>query len=88
MLQPWGTIEGGVRIGPRFGSNEEVVFYPTRPEGRVGLGGWGYGYTTRTDERGRFRFDRVVPGPGTVARVVGKMYTGGLIESLPSWQET
>jgi beta-lactamase regulating signal transducer with metallopeptidase domain/peroxiredoxin len=87
-LQPWGTIEGGVRIGPRFGPNEEVVFYPTRPEGRVGIGGWGYGYTTWTDERGRFRFDRVVPGPGTVARVVGKMYKGGLIESLPCWQET
>ena len=88
VLQPWGTIKGGVRIGPRLGPNEQVVFYPTRPEGRVGIGGWGYGYTTRTDERGRFRFDRVVPGPGTVARVVGKMYTGGLIESLPCWQET
>jgi beta-lactamase regulating signal transducer with metallopeptidase domain/protocatechuate 3,4-dioxygenase beta subunit/peroxiredoxin len=88
VLLPWGTIEGGARIGPRFGPNEQVVFYPTRPEGRVEIGGWGYGYTTRTDERGRFRFDRVVPGPGTVARVVGKMYTGGLIESLPCWQET
>src|SRR5262249_43270302 len=22
VLQPWGRIEGGVRIGPRFGSNE------------------------------------------------------------------
>jgi beta-lactamase regulating signal transducer with metallopeptidase domain/protocatechuate 3,4-dioxygenase beta subunit len=87
-LKPWGSIEGGVRKGPRLGANEQVVFYPTRPAGRVGIGGWGYGYTTRTDERGRFRFDRVVPGPGTVARVVGKIYTGGLIESLPCWQET
>jgi beta-lactamase regulating signal transducer with metallopeptidase domain len=88
VLQPWGQIEGGVRIGPRQGPNQEVVFYPTRPEGRVGIGGYGYGYWTHTDERGRFRFDRVVPGPGTVARVVGKMYTGGLIESLPCWQES
>ena len=30
VLQPWGRIEGGVRIGPRFGSDEEVVFNPTR----------------------------------------------------------
>src|SRR5262249_23764809 len=43
LLQPWGTIEGGVRIGPRLGPNEEVVFYPTRPDGRVDIGGWGYG---------------------------------------------
>jgi protocatechuate 3,4-dioxygenase beta subunit len=88
VLQPWGQIEGGVRIGPRQGANQQVVFYPIRPEGRVGIGGYGYGYRTWTDERGRFRFDRVVPGSGTVARVVGKMYTGGLIESLPCWQES
>jgi beta-lactamase regulating signal transducer with metallopeptidase domain/protocatechuate 3,4-dioxygenase beta subunit len=88
VLQPWGMIEGGVRIGPRQGSNQEVVFHPIRPDGRVGIGGYGYGYTTWTDERGRFRFDRVVPGPGTVARVVGKIYAGGLIEALPCWQES
>jgi len=88
VLQPWGQIEGGVRIGPRTGPNQQVEFHPTRPEGRVGIGSFGYGYWTHTDDRGRFRFDRVVPGPGTVARVVGKIYTGGLIESLPCWQES
>ena len=76
MLQPWGHIEGGVRIGPRQGANQQVAFDPVRPVGRVGIGGYNPNYTTWTDERGRFRFDRVVPGPGTVARVVGKIYTG------------
>ena len=32
VLQPWGRIEGGVRIGPRAGSNEQVAFNPTRPD--------------------------------------------------------
>ena len=31
VLQPWGRIEGGVRIGPRFGSDEEVMFQSDRP---------------------------------------------------------
>ena len=36
LLQPWGTIEGGVRIGARLGAGQEVVFNPIRPEGRRG----------------------------------------------------
>ena len=81
VLRPWGQIEGGVRIGPRQGTNQQVVFRPIRPEGRVGISRFAYVYRTWTDERGRFRFDRVVPGSGTVVRVVGKMYTGGLIKA-------
>ena len=28
VLQPWGQIEGGVRIGARLGSDQEVMFQP------------------------------------------------------------
>ena len=45
VLQPWGRIEGGVRIGPRFGSNEEVAFNPTRPS--VGAGSTSSATATR-----------------------------------------
>ncbi len=37
VLQPWGRIEGGVRIGPRSGSNQEVAFVPIRPKGKGGF---------------------------------------------------
>ena len=70
VLQAWGRIDGGVRIGARFGPNQEVMFHPIRPEHEGSLESFSFGYWTQTDERGRFQFDRVVPGPGTVARVV------------------
>jgi hypothetical protein len=31
VLQPWERIEGGVRIGARLGSDQEVMFEPERP---------------------------------------------------------
>ena len=70
VLQAWGRIEGGVRVGARFGANQEVMFQPDRSDRQVGIGSVDYNYSTWTDERGRFQFDRVVPGPVTVARVV------------------
>ena len=77
VLQPWGRIEGGVRIGARMGADQEVTFYPIRPERGGGLYVFDYGYTARTDERGRFAFDRVIPGPGTVSRVVVTDFADG-----------
>jgi peroxiredoxin len=70
VLQAWGRIDGGVRIGARFGPNQQVLFHPIRLQGESSLDSFSFGYWTQTDERGRFQFDRVVPGPGTVARVV------------------
>ena len=70
VLQPWGKIEGELRIGGRPGANQEVEFQPDAFQrgGRWYL--FTYGYTTSTDGRGRFTFDRVVPGRGTAWRVV------------------
>ena len=59
-----------MRIGPRAGADQEVSFQPIRPRRGGGLYVFSYGYTTGTDERGRFAFDRVIPGPGTVSRVI------------------
>ena len=36
VLQPWGQIEGGVRIGPRSGSDQQVMFVPIRRQGKGG----------------------------------------------------
>ena len=70
VLQPWGKIEGEVRIGGRPAPDQQVEFHPAmfQREGRTYA--FTYGYTTMTDQQGRFAFDRVVPGPGTAWRVV------------------
>jgi peroxiredoxin len=70
VLQPWGKIEGEVRIGGQLAPNQHVEFQP----GPFQRGGrwfvFTYGYTTLTDQSGHFAFDRVIPIPGTVSRVV------------------
>ncbi len=70
VLQPWGKIEGELRIGGQPGANQEVEFQPDAFQrgGRWYL--FTYGYTTSTDARGRFTLDRVVPGRGTAWRVI------------------
>jgi hypothetical protein len=87
VLKPWGRIEGGVRIGPRFGSNEEVMFNQTRPDRRVGPFVLSHGYSARTDDRGRFAFERVIPGQGTVGRVLRTEFAGGGTMFMPCWLE-
>jgi beta-lactamase regulating signal transducer with metallopeptidase domain/thiol-disulfide isomerase/thioredoxin/protocatechuate 3,4-dioxygenase beta subunit len=70
VLQPWGKIEGELRIGGQPGADQQVEFQPDAFQrgGRWYL--FTYGYTTSTDGRGRFMFDRVVPGRGTAWRVI------------------
>src|SRR5262249_135085 len=80
VLKPWGKIEGMVWIGDRPGADQEIVYH-----GDISLRGgqyYGldYGYRTRTDARGRFAFDRVVPGRGTVVRSLNQNTAWG-------WQE-
>ena len=77
VLQPWGRIEGGVRIGPRQGANQEVVFDPTRPEGRVGIGGFELRLLDVDRRAGTLPIRPGDPRPGTVARVVGQDVSPG-----------
>ncbi|MEX0677479.1 MAG: carboxypeptidase regulatory-like domain-containing protein, partial [Pirellulales bacterium] len=78
-LRPWGHIEGRVMLGREPDTNRTVSFWPKREDS--------YGfvftndYSTKTDALGHFRFDRVIPGPGYVARVV-------IVEFINSWQNT
>jgi beta-lactamase regulating signal transducer with metallopeptidase domain/thiol-disulfide isomerase/thioredoxin len=82
VLQAWGKIEGEVRIGRQPAPNQRVEFQP----GPFQRGGrwfvFTYGYTTLTDQGGRFAFDRVVPIPGTVSRVVTNTAAPG---GFPAW---
>ena len=66
VLQPWGRLEGEVQIDAQPAAKQEVVFNPGRRGG--GIDALIDSYTTRTDDHGRFAFDRVIPGPGSVAR--------------------
>ena len=82
VLRPWGKIEGEVRIGRQPAPDQQVEFQPAPFE----RGGRSYvftnGYTTLTDQQGRFAFDRVVPGPGIARRYVTN--TAAPL-GLPAW---
>jgi hypothetical protein len=68
-IQPWGRIEGTLRIGKRPGAREKIdVVYDHRSDPPDAVPSW-----TRedfTDDSGRFFFDRIKPGTAHVARVV------------------
>lgn len=84
VIQPWGRIEGQVRIGSQPDADREVSFQPQRPDdGRSYRAIWSYGYETNTDAEGRFRFDRVLPGPGTLSRVI-VVKDGSYVTHAPS----
>jgi thiol-disulfide isomerase/thioredoxin len=70
ILQPWGRLEGEVMAGRRPKANEEISFSPARPHGGFPSGGLFHQYDTKTDDHGRFVFDRVIPGPGLVTRAI------------------
>lgn len=80
VLQPWGRIEGEVRIGRQPAPNQQVDFNPDLIQRGGRAYNLTYGYTTLTDKLGRFAFDRVVPVAGTVWRVVPSA-SGG----FPAW---
>ncbi len=86
-LRPWGRIEGRVMIGRKPWAGQPVSFQPTRPDRGGGIYVFDYGYTTRTDEQGRFAFDRAVPGPGIASRVVVTEFAGGSSQHMPCWSE-
>lgn len=70
-LQAWGRLEGKVVVGDKADAGREVSFQLKRPERpRMGMPVWNYGYQTKTDDDGRFQFERVIPGPGSLSRVV------------------
>lgn len=68
-IQPWGRIEGTLRIGNRPGAREKIhVFHEHPGEPPNAVPSWTR--VTTTDDAGRFVLDRIRPGPAHIARVV------------------
>jgi hypothetical protein len=71
VLQPWGRIEGEVRIGRKPAANQSVVYLPESSSRRGGAFGMqSYDYHFTADSQGRFAIDRVIPGRGHLTRVL------------------
>ena len=70
-LVEWGRVVGILRIGAGPGAKQQVNLDPKRAgAGRDGKAHIDFGYQTQTDDQGRFVFERVVPGPASISRVV------------------
>jgi beta-lactamase regulating signal transducer with metallopeptidase domain/uncharacterized GH25 family protein len=83
-LRPWGRIEGRVLLGREPDVDREVCFSPDTGNDSWGFV-FGYGYTTKTDDDGRFHFDRVISGPGQIGRVeITQSGNGGSLHT-PGW---
>ena len=87
VLRPWGKLEGRVMVGKKPGANLHVSFQPKQPERGGASFFLNYGGETQADGDGRFVFDKVVPGPGSVSRVVVTEFVGGSQSHMPCWQE-
>ena len=71
VLQPWGRIEGEVRIGRKPAAYQSVVYLPELPSNRGdAFRMQSYDYHFAADSQGRFAIDRVIPGRGDIARVL------------------
>jgi thiol-disulfide isomerase/thioredoxin len=77
VLQPWGRIEGEVRIGRQPAAYQSVVYLPELPSNRGDVYRMrSYDYHFTADSQGRFAIDRVIPGRGHVARSLDTTYRG------------
>jgi beta-lactamase regulating signal transducer with metallopeptidase domain/protocatechuate 3,4-dioxygenase beta subunit len=71
LLQPWGRIEGEVRVGRKPAAYQALVYLPESASNRAdAVRMQSYDYHFTADSQGRFAIDRVIPGKGTAARVV------------------
>jgi beta-lactamase regulating signal transducer with metallopeptidase domain/thiol-disulfide isomerase/thioredoxin len=88
-LEPWGRVEGQVLVGKEPDIDREVSFQPTQ---RQAIGSefgsvFSYGYTTKTDKTGKFAMERVMPGPGSICRVVVTEFIRSQ-QHAPGWQQS
>jgi len=71
VLPPWGAIEGALFLGGEPAPNQHVSVTGRQKSETDPLLLLSFSYRTTTDERGRFRFEKVPPGEHFVAREVG-----------------
>jgi RNA polymerase sigma factor (sigma-70 family) len=75
VLQPWGAIDGTLFLSGKPAPNQTVMVNGAQKLDVDPKVLFSFGYTTSTDERGHFHFDKVLPGEHTVEREVA--YAGG-----------
>ncbi len=85
-LAPWGRIEGQVLLGDKPDASCRVQYSPTLSddEKKFFLGCY---YWANADANGRFELDRVIPGSGSVERVIVTEYPGGVASNSSGWQQ-
>lgn len=94
VLQPWGRVEGVLRVGSNPAADQPITLLgrmmprlipTTNPRGPLqiiqGNANLMLSQTTRTDENGRFVFPRVMPGMATLAREFPRVFQDGRPES-------
>ena len=67
-LQPWGRIEGVLRVGSQLGAGEQVE--ASVPFARTDTTWINFQYDVKTNNQGRFILDRVLPGGLSLDRKV------------------
>jgi peroxiredoxin len=84
VLQPWGRLEGEVRIGRKPAPYQKVVYLPELPSNRGDAFRMrSYDYHFTADSQGRFAIDRVIPGHGQLARVLDTTVRGEWCNQMP-----
>jgi Carboxypeptidase regulatory-like domain len=84
-LVRWGKIRGEARIGRKQAADQIVSV--VRRDRNLGPAHSFHNFETQTDARGRFVFERVIPGPSEVARVVVTELGNGSSQHMGCWQE-
>ena len=65
-LQPWGRIEGTLKIGGQPGVGKDLLFTLSIP----GISMDFNGYKVATDDQGQFTMETIPPGDGAIVRLI------------------
>lgn len=82
-LKLWARVEGTLRMRGQLAANESIRL-DRADSATMNAPKIHYQYNTTTDEKGKFSFEKVVPGSGQVARVVVSQLGGGMSSSTPT----
>ncbi len=78
-LKLWGRIEGQVFLGDKPDANRTLNFHAKLEDQRTFV--LSSSYWAKTDAQGRFELEHVIPGPGSISRVVTTEYFNGPVPS-------
>ena len=88
-LEPWGKLEGTVFAKGQPAANQQLEFWATDFYRRCKPFPISMSFSTKSDADGKFKFARLPPGKGSVAKMVNKnLYLSGrsMARSTPCWQ--